>query len=1098
MRTGNLSYWYNQRSLLGGRFHSLRSTAPEPLGTQWKATIVELKRNEEFEMVPGPSYLGLFATQAKAYKACENAGARRDQNPGEAEGSDKTGIRENPEMLLCTHLNVTIVSEVFVGLSHWERVRIVYEALAADSSSSPPSSSSSSSSPEEPLLLMKNFCTRGPAVRSLPHLRHLAALPFELLLDLRTPSQFDPKHPQHHDPTEEEMYGRSRAGLATRGVDPAIGKRQRPSELKNFVRIPEPTANAGGLYGHFYHDMTKEVRDMVNEEYAKNMKLARGDRAVIESGAYKKSVVGFGQTEPGDSRAMIIPDEEEEGKEGKGVNVANVADRDKMAQAAAIMKAASEALANGSDPSQAAEKAAADWELAQAGLALKSPKQAAEDFIRRKTAILGQKQPGQGPDAADGEANVIAKYQVLTKKAAAVAKRLQRMYRRRLLPRVARETNRRHYAALLLQKAVRAYYGKEYVDILREVMAVASVKIQAAYRGILGRRKAAAFRAFLTKVALTIQPIVRGWIGRTFAAWRKENWKRAVVMQRIVRGFNGRRKFERRGVAVAKSNFDMFALRIQCVARGFFERTAFRKLMERLVFNKIMRPFAVMTQRAWRGVLGRRTAFQLRLRRDAAAEIQRHARGLLKRRWLAYVKWKKYERHCAVMLQARFKGWLDREIMRRRRLKAHFANVVVPSALKIQSQYRGYVQRQNLALLKLKWFNAMRVQGAWRAFVATRLAREMFRRLNAKIKGQSCTKVQRLFRGWWWRRAAYQKKMAEAARRLYASRVIMRGYIRYRDGKRYRQVKEAWEVEQSAETLMDLDEERQEVLEDLEDIEVDIFDRDKSLRRVNKRVKAIVHFNEQVSLRLPRVEWEIDNPGDKDITQGWYEAFQDEFEKLHNMTALAREELLQCRVNARKLQTELDTLWLEREDVQVDLDHVGTAEQVEFELLRRLELRRADRRRTEEWEKMVRMEKNKWKVDDVRRTVIRKKRHDLDKIAEDLKDNRTDKHMSTLSYWKRHDFGKVEKDAGKRKMREERAKRAEEVSKTGLGNASIRMHFDAVVGGTLDIIKNGTLNMRNDRHDLREDPRAMCRTCGKVFCVCDQDENPTNTYFHAV
>jgi len=60
------------------------------------------------------------------------------------------------------------------------------------------------------------------------------------------------------------------------------------------------------------------------------------------------------------------------------------------------------------------------------------------------------------------------------------------------------------------------------------------------------------------------------------------------------------------------------------------------------------------------------------------------------------------------------------------------------------------------------------------------------------------------------------------------------------------------------------------------------------------------------------------------------------------------------------------------------------------------------------------------------------------------------------------------------------------------------MHFDAVVGGTLDIIKNGTLNMRNDRHDLREDPRAMCRTCGKVFCVCDQDENPTNTYFHAV
>lgn len=107
----------------------------------------------------------------------------------------------------------------------------------------------------------------------------------------------------------------------------------------------------------------------------------------------------------------------------------------------------------------------------------------------------------------------------------------------------------------------------------------------------------------------------------------------------------------------------------------------------------------------------------------------------------------------------------------------------------------------------------------------------------------------------------------------------MRGWIRYRDGRRYRTVKEAWEVEQSAETLMDLDEERAEILEDLGDIELDIAAREKSMRKVNKRVKEILYFNEQVALRLPKVEWEVDNPGPKDITQGWYEAFQDEFER---------------------------------------------------------------------------------------------------------------------------------------------------------------------------------------------------------------------------
>ena len=218
-----------------------------------------------------------------------------------------------------------------------------------------------------------------------------------------------------------------------------------------------------------------------------------------------------------------------------------------------------------------------------------------------------------------------------------------------------------------------------------------------------------------------------------------------------------------------------------------------------------------------------------------------------------------------------------------------------------------------------------------------------------KMKGKSCTEIQRAFRGWYWRRHAYQKKASEAARRLYASRIIMRGWIRYRDGRLYRAVKEAWEVEQSAETLMDLDEERAEILEDLDDIELDIQARERSLRRVNRRIKEILYFNEQVALRLPKVNWEIDHPGPKDIQQGWYEAFQDEFERLHNQSRMAREEMRLCKVKVRMLQNELDMLWLEREDVQIDLDGIGLAEHQEFELLRRHQLKMADRRKEEEW-----------------------------------------------------------------------------------------------------------------------------------------------------
>ena len=358
------------------------------------------------------------------------------------------------------------------------------------------------------------------------------------------------------------------------------------------------------------------------------------------------------------------------------------------------------------------------------------------------------------------------------------------------------------------------------------------------------------------------------------------------------------------------------------------------------------------------------------------------------------------------------------------------------------------------------------------------------------MQGISITKIQRMFRGFWWRRFSYQKKAAEAARRLYACRIIMRGWIRYRDGRRYRNVKESWEVEQSAETLMDLDEERAEILEDLADIEIDIYQREKNLRKANKRIKEIVHFNEQVALRIPKVDWEIDNPGPKDITQGWYDAFKDEYERLHNQSALAREEMRLCKCVARDLQTELDTLWLEREDVQIDLDAIGQQEQQEFELIRRMQLARADRKKKEEWEKRVRVEKNKWKVDDVRKTVIRQTRHDLDEIAEKLKSQRNKDFVSTVSFWKKHDYKKVEKDALKREVRERRKYQQDQVEKLGIKNEAIRHTFDAVISGTLDILKGGSLDMRQDKNDLREDPTNMCRFCGRVYCECDLEKRP--------
>ena len=69
----NESYWHEQRRLLGGRYHSVRSVQKEHLGTQYQAMIYELKRQSDFSLGPGKKYIGLFSTSAKAYRACEKA-----------------------------------------------------------------------------------------------------------------------------------------------------------------------------------------------------------------------------------------------------------------------------------------------------------------------------------------------------------------------------------------------------------------------------------------------------------------------------------------------------------------------------------------------------------------------------------------------------------------------------------------------------------------------------------------------------------------------------------------------------------------------------------------------------------------------------------------------------------------------------------------------------------------------------------------------------------------------------------------------------------------------------------------------------------------
>ena len=57
----------------------------------------------------------------------------------------------------------------------------------------------------------------------------------------------------------------------------------------------------------------------------------------------------------------------------------------------------------------------------------------------------------------------------------------------------------------------------------------------------------------------------------------------------------------------------------------------------------------------------------------------------------------------------------------------------------------------------------------------------------------------------------------------------------------------------------------------------------------------------------------------------------------------------------------------------------------------------------------------------------------------------------------------------------------------GFDSQVLRLGYDQVVMATQEVLKRATLELRKPKSDLREDKRAMCWNCGRVFCECPEE-----------
>ncbi|GBG24053.1 Phytanoyl-CoA dioxygenase, peroxisomal [Hondaea fermentalgiana] len=355
----------------------------------------------------------------------------------------------------------------------------------------------------------------------------------------------------------------------------------------------------------------------------------------------------------------------------------------------------------------------------------------------------------------------------------------------------------------------------------RQEMRSAAIKLQRIFRGRAGPRIIRQeFRAEWH--AIMAQRFVRGWIGRRRAEeWRilansaaecvqrfwymtlaqrrvrkirRERVRLVLLLQPLVRGMMARK------ILAWRKRYDWAAKRIQSVMRGHRDRALFKRMLARKFHEDTVVPAAITIQRVGRGMLDRRVARMLRYEKHYA-EVIVPSSIILQNLWRARVAQKRVaelraQRFACTMLQRIIRGRLERK---------RFVGIVEwnarqQAATKIASVIRGWMAREICDWRRREHRRqfveepaAGQIQAAWRGLQTRRWFR------HYAMKDAAVLVLQRT-----WRRVLARRKAREAldemaraymsklATRLQAAFRGFRGRRRFRSLAQERDAQRLW------------------------------------------------------------------------------------------------------------------------------------------------------------------------------------------------------------------------------------------------------------------------------------------------------------------
>lgn len=868
----NVSQWFQVRKVLRGK-QSAHIVKRDDSGKKFAASIFDVKSDSRVgSFKPIKRAVGVYPTVTQAHQACEEACVARDKRG--------TKCSKNADVP-ATHFVVRIVHLCFEKMSHTERVEVVYEALLDSFFVE------NHTSAEFKDCTVKGFSYIGARVSNLGQFRHIGNMPFELMLDLRVPSQ--------HVCSDIE----STEQIALQDVLSGEGKHK---------------SSQKGVFAHFFFGLDPSSRSLLIDEYKKNVRLANGDNDILHRGTFLSSQVQSGQGKDGDevpaaasSGATALDKEAHNPQHGDSRNLPF-----KM-----------------SDP---------------LGGAL------AEKVAHAFTGV---------------EEEVSTKCQISARTMTASAIRLQRIRRRGYLPRMQRMWARKQRAAVLIQCLCRGVRGRLYAAHWRAIRDESLLKIQCIRRGIMGRRAAREKERVATSLALLVQPVCRGRIARGYSTWLREHWQSAASMQRVVRGFLGRCRARDAQVVRFRLLLVEASIRIQSMVRGHLGRKRANKVLSAVLQHYVLVPCSIVIQSYWRLIIARKEYLNRKRLTDAASQIQKCVRGVRVRSMFRTSLFTVYQHRCASVIQAFFRGWIHRNLMRAlSRKEWHYARAV-PSVILIQARYRGHVQSSRLKLRKDRWASAMKIQLVYRAAMTREATKSRWRGYVVKLHFVSARSIQRLYRGWRARMLTAQRKKRETARKIAASHLIIRAWKQYKHGKVFLAYRNAWTMQQSESVLVALRDEQTEILEDLNDIHADKKENDEFIAWASERITTLRKYLGTSTERHSVVAKELEELSAKQ--EGGREELsmrelKDEQEWLRNQADITREESRLCKAEITTSEHEMDQLHHEMDQLHHDLEEVCTLEFEEHRIVRQRELTSQIRSCKKEWETCVKEERQRWRV----------------------------------------------------------------------------------------------------------------------------------------